>query len=467
MRDIGYYLYENVPLQTKYQWMAQAPGNAAVDPTRAMLGNTGNAYKASDGSVRDTLKALGIEWTGTAADAAGQALHRAADRSTAVGSASSTGSGSVAGYGQSFEAARAKVHWDDPGTWDWWEQPVDMIGLGLLAVTGEKNSIMSDHFRAVEHNRTLDAEATRALYEHESASRAALAAFPVVDPATAPTTDPAGAGGGAPRYGGAHVGAPHPGVPDVAGSQPGDPRYNGPQPTGPGGPVPTTPGANVNRPPQIDAAPDPLERNRAGATPNQPAAVAPGPQAPPPPNRTQSGTTPPANPPGPGGPPRVTSPQSYPPGPSADSVRSRLGRVPNVPQPDRPRPVAPAPSWRDTLPPIGTPPPVTARPPFSGDGGAGSRTGPGSTFRGSVGGGTEFADRMAPRSAEPTAAAAQTRGTGPAAGRATGSVPFMGGMGAGTGAGSTERKARYVIPTSEHFEVPLPMHPTGVIEAEE
>lgn len=76
---------------------------------------------------------------------------------------------------------------------------------------------------------------------------------------------------------------------------------------------------------------------------------------------------------------------------------------------------------------------------------------------------------MPPRTAEPsTTAQTRTAGTTAAgASRGTGTgIPFMGGMGAGAGGGATERKARYVIPSSEYFEVPMPPHPTGVIEAD-
>ncbi|MFC4946837.1 hypothetical protein [Pseudonocardia sp. GCM10023141] len=447
MREIGYYLYENVPLQTKYQWMAQSPGSAAVDPTRAMLGATGNAYSASDGNVRETLQALGINWQGSAADAAGQALHQAADRSGAVGAASSTGSGSVAGYGHSFDAARAKVHWEDPGTWDWWDQVVDVGGFGLQVITGRQNSIMSDFAATAERNRTLDAEATRALYEHESESRAALAAFPVVDPAAALTTEPAGGGGGA---GSAH------GVP--AG-----PAAN---------PAAFTPTAQI-APAQAPSAP------AAGALPPVPIPAGSPPAGAPTTNPSSTGTGAPTRTPVPDArirplpnvPSQVTAPQAgasrVDPG-LTPPTRSGADRVPPTPLADRA--TAPVPGRRDPI--AVAPPPVAARPgavsPF------GSRTGSGTSSRGGstgggTGGGTEFGERMAPRAAEPTTtiATAAGRATGAAsAGRAGSGVPFMGGMGAGAGSGATERKARYVIPSADAFEVPLPLHPTGVIEAD-
>ncbi|WP_232661381.1 hypothetical protein [Pseudonocardia sp. TRM90224] len=193
MIDIGYYLYENIPLQEKASWTTTAVGSAAVDPTRAMLGNMGISYVDSDQAVDTVMTEMGVTWAGDAAVAAGQVLHTAANRGGTVGAAGQGGSGSVDGYGRSFDDMRGKVFWKDPGAYDWLDLAIDVYGTSLNSVG--LFEIQSDFMATVDENRTSEAAANRALYDHEAQSRAAVGAFPTIETASvAPNGGPTGPG---------------------------------------------------------------------------------------------------------------------------------------------------------------------------------------------------------------------------------------------------------------------------------
>jgi hypothetical protein len=451
MTEIGYYRYEGFDLQTKFGWINGAVGIQATEPARIGMGNLGIAFGASDQAVRDLLAPLGIEWQGVAAEATAGALRKAADRGGAMGVAAGGGGAAVDGYGQSFEALRPKVAWQDPGTWDWWEMPVDAAGIAFDNVFGDVFDIQSDFTAAIEQNRTLDAQANQALYGHEEQARSALAGFPVVEAAAVPTPARASpafdvAGPGGPAAGPATV-PPFAGAPDQVGVSPAAVAP-------PGGPVVPPISADAGGP-APGPTPGGLDRTAPGAIP--------------------TGTVPS------GGPNPAATTAPTPPGQAAPSgiptaPASRDPAVAPNRQPGRlPEPVirTTAPSGPGLAPDRASGPGGGPRPapgpgitPYRPQGDLGQTrqpaTGP---FSNRVNGG-EFASRLpgvTPEQATPGRSAATSTGS-PRAVPGQG-MPFLGGLGAGSGgAGPTEHRRKYLIPSSEAFDVELPPHTDPVIE---
>jgi hypothetical protein len=450
--EIGYYRYEGFDLRTKFGWIQGSVGARATEAARVGMGNLGNAFLESDQAIRAALGPLGIEWHGVAADATGRALTQAAERGEATGVASGTGSSAVDGYGRSFEAMRPRVAWEDPGIWDWWEMPVDVVGSAartrLDGPFAEVFSVQSDYARTIEENRTLDARANEALYGHEQQARTSLASFPVVEPAAAPPAPSAPAGGGFAPGGGtggggswpADVGRPPPppidpvagapavGVGGSAGGATGPPGSATPSPGGPGRLPPVTPGGTGHGTPVPPAA---------GA--GRPAA----PSGPPLPGSAGRG--------GPGG-----FPGGLPAGPSGGAGARGPG---------------PASGGRGGYADGGTPGGSAAGGTPGGPARVGGTwsAGPSDASGRGVPSGGEFGGRIlgggTAGEPAPVGRNAQAPGALPGAARATGAshVPFLGG-GALGGSEPTEHRTRYWIPSTEAFDVRLPPHTDPVIE---
>lgn len=204
MSDISYYRYEGWTLEVKFGWINGAPGLSAVESSRTGLLRLSETYAGSEQVVRGTLGPLGAGWQGQAALAAGQALTGAATWAGGASAAQAGGGGSVGGYGESFEALRPKIHWEDPGMYGLWDRTVDLFG--------DVFDTQSDYQARMEANRALDAQANAALYAHEQTAREQLAAFPAVQPAAPVATDTSTATFG----GGPAVGTPEGAAPGAA-----------------------------------------------------------------------------------------------------------------------------------------------------------------------------------------------------------------------------------------------------------
>ncbi|MGH3566719.1 MAG: hypothetical protein ACRDRH_11945 [Pseudonocardia sp.] len=440
MSEIGYHRYEGFDLRTKFSWLQSAPGIEAVDSARHMLGSVGNGFLDSDDLVRNVLAGFGVLWQGRAAEAAGEAMQRAAGRAGETGAAGGVGGGAVDGYGQSFEVLRPKVHWEDPGAYGWDDTFWDVTGRQLDSTFGDVFDVQSDYYAAAEENRTLEARADAALYAHEGIARESLAAFPTMEPAGALTAGvPPGGGIGTAGAGGLAGGAGSVGVVPMPTAG-----------TGPSSLAPDVAGSGALPPP--GAARGGATPPAAGAIPRPPTdlagALVPGGRAtspiPPALGNTQSGRGP--MPTGPGG-----SGLGLPGMGPREGGLGRPGAGPGA---------------------HGRP---GAQPPTSGTefgrrfGGQGGANGPGSD--GPFGPARPGVTGGQPPSASPDHAGSGSRpgGSGPPPearpqpGRVAGGPTMyghpspLGGMGAGNG--PTEHKTRYWIPSSEAFEVDVPYTP--------
>ncbi|MGH3614744.1 MAG: hypothetical protein ACRDRK_19565 [Pseudonocardia sp.] len=450
MSEIGYHRYEGFDLRTKFSWLLSAPGIEAVGSARQMLGTVGNGFLDSDDVVRNVLGGVGVPWQGRAAEAAGEAMQRAASRAGETGAAGGVGGGAVDGYGQSFEVLRPKIHWEDPGAYGWDDTFWDVTGRQLDSAFGDVFDVQSDYYAAAEENRTLEARADAALYAHEGIARESLTAFPTMEPASALTAGaPPGGGIGTAGAGGAgSVGvAPIPTAgtgppslaPDVAGS-----GTLPPSGAARGGAIPPAVGAIGPHPPtDLAGALVPGGRVTSAISPAL--------------GNTRSGLGP--MPTGPGG-----SGLGLPGTSRRDSGLGLPGTGPREGGPGRPG-AGPGNHGR----------PVP-QPPTSGTefgrrfGGQGGANGPGS--EGPFGSARPGVTGGQPPSAGPDHAGSGSRpgGSGPpppearpqpgrvAAGPTMyGHPPPLGGMGAGSG--PLEHKTRYWIPSSEAFEVDVPYTP--------
>lgn len=521
MAQIGYHYirYQNTPLQEKVTWFAGAPGSAVVDPTRDVLGNTGNGYLDSDGQVRTVLQGIGLDWQGVAAQRAGSALQQAAAWSLAAGSAGSVAGSTVGDYGRSFEALRGNVHWEDAGFWDW-------FNLGTVADVAVEASPLADTFDIqspmdglLEQNRTFDAQAVAALQAHEDATRTSLTTFPQVEtpPEIISSTgygDVGAGGGGGTGYGGFGGGrGPGGGVEpggaggagfgpgggggvaglgDAPGGQRGDTGLGG------AGPLPevarfdeagSSTGGGVGSgsavvPPGAGGLREPAPTDLAGTGPaGHGGGAGPGSAA-----GTVAGQQPSA---GQGGHPASTAP---PPGwlpgstgaaraPGAGAPPGSGRRVPSGAEFGRRlRSGIPGSGIGDTFgrPRFGGPGEATPGPrpgsTFGRPGGAGFAGGPGGEATAGARPGGAFG-RSGPASGfggwqggEATAGARPGGAAGgPAVARgastAHGATPFLGGMGAGAGQDRGERRFKYQLLDEDPFDIPP--GPEGVIRGEE
>ena len=194
MTQIGHHndAYRSTPLEQKLAWFQNAPGQSAVEPARQFMSGAASLYTDSDAQVRNTMRALGVDWTGDAATNAGSTLQRAADWSANTGASHGAGGETVEGYGESFESLRGKVHWDDPWAWGWNDTASAAASVATLNPAPFLGNLTADYFTTAQQNRTNDATAVAALQAHEEQTRTSVAAFPSIDPAPVPpSTDPA------------------------------------------------------------------------------------------------------------------------------------------------------------------------------------------------------------------------------------------------------------------------------------
>ncbi len=490
MTEIGRHddVYRSTPLEQKLAWFQNVPGLSAVEPARQFMSGAAALYTDSDAQVRATLRSLGADWSGDAATNAGATLQRAADWSQDAGASHGAGGQTVEGYGRSFESLRGQVHWDDPWAWGWNDTASAVASVATLSPAPFLGNLTADYFTTAQQNRTNDATAVAALRAHEDQTRTAVNSFPSIQPAgidpqpglganpalgsrptpLVATADDAPVGAAAAGAGPVPVGAgPGPVVAGADGGASGA-GAGGPGGTGPGAIIPGIgPGAassggagaasgQPGRPGGVTpgviggAAPGGV----GGATPGRASGATPGRAGGATPGRA-GGATPGGigdlDPDGrigsrgggaiqggtagavPGSDPRLRGGADAPGGavgareggavrlpPGADAAAGRFG----VGAP------GPAGGWRD----------VVARPPAE----------PGLISRGPAAG-PEFAARL-PSGAGMSGTAVEGAG-----------MPFVGGMGVGAGAQSTEHRSTYWVRSAEPFDVPLPPHGEGVL----
>ncbi len=487
--------YLSTPLEEKLAWFQNAPGLSAVEPARQFMAGAAALYTDSDSQVRATMRGLGVDWTGDAATNAGATLQRAADWSRGAAAGHSATGQTVEGYGQSFEALRGQVHWDDPWAWGWRDTATAAASVAGLDPGVFLGNLTTDYFTTAQQNRTNDASAVAALRAHEQQTRAAVDSFPAlapagIDPPSAAPGPHSGGGSAAAGVSTAAAVAAHPtdgtnGAGLAAGSSAAPPPASAVPIglgvaglSGQGSPTADRAGGGsiseggTAAPVGLGAAGaggrgSPTTREPPGAPGKEGSATRPGglggvgPSG-----STGEGTSRGAFPDGAGG----LGPSGSTGGATEEGV-SR-GALPGEPRPGL-RPGA------RTGGPIGTP--------LGGgaldDGAAeGQATGGGATARStpsgggwrevvprgpaepgtglrSPGAGSEFGARLPSGSPESTSPIA---GRGGAAG-----MPYLGGMGGGAGRRSTEHRHAYWIRSSEPFDVPLPPHGDGVLQGSE
>lgn len=191
MTLIGAYYYPGFSLEEKFAWVNQKPGSRATEPVRASLMDIGQAYIASDETIRRALNSLGADWEGLAGDSADAALRRTAELNRLNGEEGQRGGLSVQSYGVAFEEMRTKVVYADPGEYGSWSAFRDR--QLELPWGGHLLGIQSDYLDAVEANRTADSAANAALKGYEDQAREMTETFP--DPTVGPSRGGVGTGG--------------------------------------------------------------------------------------------------------------------------------------------------------------------------------------------------------------------------------------------------------------------------------
>ncbi|HWN36739.1 MAG TPA: hypothetical protein VNP03_28560 [Pseudonocardia sp.] len=261
---IGGHRYEGYSLETKYGWLQQGQGAAAVTEGADFLAELAGDFAESERTIRTVLGRLGVSWQGAAAEQAAAALGAVADWARGGAASSAGGSATIGEYGESFARLRSKVA--EPPALTQGSRPATVLDGLLDAVSpdfGAVSGLQTDYRRRLAEYQRLDRAANDALYAHEAQTRAAVRAFPIPDapPAVATITVATGTltgQGPIPR----HPGAVPPGVPGQRGPDQGaDPAADWPAPTQP---APTQPAATQSPGTQSPGAQSPSTVPAAG-----------------------------------------------------------------------------------------------------------------------------------------------------------------------------------------------------------
>jgi hypothetical protein len=278
---IGGHRYEGYSLETKYGWLQQGQGAAAVTGGADFLAKLAGDFAESERTITTALGRLGVSWSGTAAEQATAALGAVADWARGTAASSAGASATVGEYGESFARLRSRVA--EPPSLTRGSRPGAVLGGLLDAVSpdfGAVSGLQSDYrLRLAEYQR-LDRAANDALYAHEAQTRAAVRAFPIpgVPPVAVITvgTGTVTGDGPIPRH-------PGTGVPDQRGPDQGTVEVSAPtQPAGAQSPAaesqsPTTVPAAGGVARAGGAVPDPgLPGGNQGSPGVDPGGVLPG-----------------------------------------------------------------------------------------------------------------------------------------------------------------------------------------------
>lgn len=413
-------------LPRKLSWVMNGTGGAAAAPTCSSLGDLSTSLSSFDATLQMLSRTASVDWQGAAGEKAAAGLRTSARNSAETSEAHARGSASVTAYGGSYDSMSAALHSRQQPEETWWTDVQDFFG------------VQTDYKQWVDRRDEIEREVDTALRTYETDARAALTALtppppnaPVIaGPGTPDESGTAALRNAALGRGGGTAGA---GSPSVGGGGTATTGGGDQQAGGQAGGAGT-----VSPAPGIGGGQD-------GSGQNGSASGTPG---------TGAGTV--------GGGSGAGRVEDLPAWTSTAGVATPTA-------PPSTGPYAPGPTSSTPYAPSATGLPGAGDSSAWGGGvGAGGVGGRGVAR---VSTGAEFAERL-PRAAQPApgespsaqrqAVAAEARATAARQGTAPGSAtPMMGGGGAG--GNDRTRQARYVIPSSAPFAVPLPAYPDGLI----
>ncbi len=255
--------YEGTPLAVKYAWVDGQPGLKAVEAAAESVRTMGRRLNAITDAAGSTMRDLGVSWTGPASDAAQRSSKQIVDKASRTATLADNGADRILDYGHSFDEMRKRIAFEDPSKLSWTEQAAE-----AAKVTWDMRpwADAEDHVSILARNQRHDTAANDALRWHEANARQADDGF--VTAGSDPQPPPGGAAGGSGSAGGTGgggvpvssapgpvaaasaappaVGTPAPApaasAPPVAGPAPAGPGM-APLPAGPGGAGPNGSGA--------------------------------------------------------------------------------------------------------------------------------------------------------------------------------------------------------------------------------
>jgi hypothetical protein len=174
---IGFYRYEHYSLEEKIGWMGQGPGAAELAEAQSALADLGNDLIESEQTLRELVNSLGGEWSGSAGTSAGEAMLAAASWSADSAPVAGEAGSQVGLQSESVERTRYGMPSSAP-------KPEygfgDAFGDAFNMQTGNLFDVQTDFDEQVAQRRAADEAANRLLYQYEAATRANLAAIPVL-----------------------------------------------------------------------------------------------------------------------------------------------------------------------------------------------------------------------------------------------------------------------------------------------
>ena len=194
--------YEAVPLGEKFAWVNGQPGMRAVEAAADSVRTMGERLGTITTDAGKTMRGLGVSWAGPASDAAQRSSQQIVDRAAHTQSLADNGAARILDYGHSFDEMRKRIAFEDPAQLSWPERAVESakVTWDLRPWTSAE-----DHVSILARNQRHDAAANDALRWHEANARAADDGF--VTAGTDPQAPPAGTAAGGTGSGGGAGGA--------------------------------------------------------------------------------------------------------------------------------------------------------------------------------------------------------------------------------------------------------------------
>jgi hypothetical protein len=181
--DIPEVNWATYSLASKYQMMHAGPGSAAVAPAARTLGVLAPAFGESSDVIQAALRGTGVEWQGQAATAFAAKMTQAAEWAQHSGQTSKAGGDQVQSYATSYDTTRNKIPSPvEVGENSFLGKVADGAGHALDDSFGSTFGVQSDYAKRVAANQAADAAANRALTEHVTLTRQAVASFPDTQP---------------------------------------------------------------------------------------------------------------------------------------------------------------------------------------------------------------------------------------------------------------------------------------------
>ncbi|MFD1046194.1 hypothetical protein ACFQ1S_11770, partial [Kibdelosporangium lantanae] len=167
--EIGDYRFEgysNEQLATLVEQVRQGPGSGMMQGAVEALTNIANGLKQTDSTLREQLKAIGVEWTGESSQTAQVTMTDSAQYGGEANGTITTSAGAVGNQGSDYSRARNSVPESSKLRGD---QNYNVVDTLLLHTT--------DHSKEVQETQASRQQAIDSMNQYADASRTNLSNY--------------------------------------------------------------------------------------------------------------------------------------------------------------------------------------------------------------------------------------------------------------------------------------------------